>query len=713
MVSTRTPYAVPTPGVHSAPEPLAPAPPAGDTGVTSTDTGRTSTDRAVATMSAETTHDRPEAGRPRPAPDGAGAHVTEKEAREVAEAARESAWTRPSFAKGLYLGRFDLGLIHPPPAADRDEQARGEAFLERLGEVLAGVDASRIEREARIRDEDLAALADIGAFGMKIPTEYGGLGLSMATYGRALMLVGSVNASLGAMLSAHQSIGVPEPVKLVGTTEQKQRFLPRCAAGAISAFLLTEPDVGSDPARVATAATPTEDGTGYLLDGVKLWTTNGVVAELLVVMARVPAHDGSRGGITAFVVEADAEGVTVENRNAFMGLRGLENGVTRFHRVRVPVENRLGAEGAGLKIALTTLNAGRLSIPAMCAAAGKWSLKIAREWSTERVQWGRPVGQHAAVAEKVAFIAATAFGLESVLEVSARLADAGDTDIRIEAALAKLWSSEMAWRVADELVQVRGGRGYESAESLAARGERAVPAEQVLRDLRINRIFEGSTEIMHLLIAREAVDEHLKAAGELADPDADLHTKARAAAGASGFYARWLPTLVTGAGDRPGSYAEFGPLATHLRFVERSSRKLARQTFYGMSRWQGKMEYKQVFLGRVVDIGAELFAMAAACSRAETLRQEAADGVDPARGRSAVALADAFCGQARVRVARLFDALWSNTDSADVALTRAVLAGEHTWLEGGVLDPSEGTGPWIASWSPGPSAGESVWRPVR
>ncbi len=668
-------------------------------------------------MSAQTQHRGP--GEAAGGPGGNGG-VSEKEARAVAEAARESAWTRPSFAKELYLGRFDLGLIHPPPAADPEEQARGEEFLARLREVCAGIDAARIEREARVPDEDLAALADIGAFGMKIPTEYGGLGLSMATYGRALMLVGSVNASLGAMLSAHQSIGVPEPVKLVGTTDQKQRFLPRCAAGAISAFLLTEPDVGSDPARVATTATPTGDG-GYLLDGVKLWTTNGVVAELLVVMARVPAHDaghdggheGGRGGITAFVVETASEGVTVENRNAFMGLRGLENGVTRFHQVRVPAENRLGAEGQGLKIALTTLNAGRLSIPAMCAAAGKWSLKIAREWSSERVQWGRPVGHHAAVAEKVAFIAATAFGLESVLEVSARLADAGSTDIRIEAALAKLWSSEMAWRVADELVQVRGGRGYESAASLAARGERAVPAEQVLRDLRINRIFEGSTEIMHLLIAREAVDEHLKAAGELADPDADLQTKARAAAGASGFYARWLPRLVTGAGDRPGSYADFGPLATHLRFVERSSRKLARQTFYGMSRWQGKMEYKQVFLGRVVDIGAELFAMAAACSRAETLRQEASTAGEVPRGRAAVELADAFCGQARVRVGRLFDALWSNTDSADVALTRSVLAGEHTWLEEGVLDPSEGTGPWIASWRPGPSAGESVWRAVR
>jgi alkylation response protein AidB-like acyl-CoA dehydrogenase len=542
---------------------------------------------------------------------------------------------------------------------------------------------------------------------MKIPREYGGLGLTTSSYGKALMLASSAHPSIGALLSAHQSIGVPEPVKLVGTPEQKEAFLPRCAAGAISAFLLTEPDVGSDPARLATTAIPTADGTAYLLDGVKLWTTNGVVADLLVVIARVPARDGRKGGITAFVVEGSSPGITVERRNSFMGLRGIENGLTRFHQVRVPAENRLGNEGDGLKIALTTLNAGRLAIPAMCAAAGKWALKIAREWSSERVQWGRPIGEHDAVAEKIAFIAATTYALESVLELSAQLADAGSKDIRIEAAIAKLWASEMAWKIADELVQIRGGRGYETAESLRARGERAVPAEQILRDSRINRIFEGSSEIMRLLIAREAVDAHLKAAGALADKDATFQDKARAAVGASGFYAKWLPHLVAGRGSAPMSYAEFGPLAEHLRFVERSSRKLARHTFYGMSRWQAKLEYRQVFLGRVVDIGAELFAMTAACSRAEMLRAD-----DDVRGRQAVQLADAFCDQSRMRVETLFAALWTNTDATDSRLARSVLAGDYTWLEEGVLDPSEGTGPWIAAWSPGPSEKESVWRPV-
>jgi hypothetical protein len=364
--------------------------------------------------------------------------------------------------------------------------------------------------------------------------------------------------------------------------------------------------------------------------------------------------------------------------------------------VRVPAENIVGGIGNGIKIAVRTLNTGRLSLPAMCVAAGKYALMVTRQWSRERVQGGRPIGEHAAVAEKVAFIAATAFGLEAVLDMSAHMADEGRNDIRIEAALAKLWCSEMAWRVADEFVQVRGGRGFETAESLAARGERPIPAEQMLRDLRINRIFEGSTEIMHLLIAREAVDAHLSAAGDIIDPKVDVRGKARAVVRAGGFYGKWLPQLVVGPGRVPTSYREFGRLGKHLRFVERSSRKLARSTFYGMSRWQGRLEFQQGFLGRVVDIGAELFAMSSAVVRAEMLRAEGRNGTE------AYELADLFCRQARLRVERLFDALWSNTDAADARLARRVLEDRYTWLEQGIFDPAP-DGAWIASSAPGPS----------
>jgi len=635
-------------------------------------------------------------------PAAAQSQVTERQARQVAEAARETEWRKPSFGKELFLGRLRLGLIDPWPQPDAESVAKGKVFLDKLDDFTRNqIDGAQIERDAFIPDDVLTGLAGLGAFGMKIDEKYGGLGLSNLDYCRALMLVGSGNPALSALLSAHQSIGVPQPLKLFGTPQQKETFLPRLAAGEISAFLLTEPDVGSDPARMSSTAIPTPEGD-YVLNGVKLWATNGTVASLLVVMAQVPKSEGHRGGITAFVVETESEGVTIERRNAFLGLRGLENSVTRFHDVRVPKENVIGKEGQGLKIALTTLNTGRLSLPAMCVGAGKWCLNVAREWSAQRVQWGRPVGEHEAVATKIAFIAATTYGMESMLDLCCMLADDDHNDIRIEAALVKLYASEMAWLIADELIQIRGGRGYETAASLAARGERAIGVEQLLRDLRINRIFEGSTEIMHLLIAREAVDKHLSVAGDIIEPDADLRRKAKAGAKAGAFYAWWLPTLAVGAGHVPGGYASFGPLARHVRYVERASRRLARSTFYGMARWQGRLERRQRFLARIVDIGAELFAMSAACVRARAERDTRPEGVE---------LADVFCRQARSRADAHFRGLWRNTDARDVALAKKVAAGRYVSVESGVL-PQPPKGDWVEQWAPGPSREKDVRRRI-
>jgi alkylation response protein AidB-like acyl-CoA dehydrogenase len=612
------------------------------------------------------------------------AQVSEKDARQVAEAAREAEWKLPSFGKELFMGNFRLDLIHPQPKLDAAAVEKGERFLDDLRRFLeTEVDPHQIERDAKIPDGVIDGLKSIGAMGMKVAEEYGGLGLSQVYYNRALALAGTWHAAISTLLSAHQSIGLAEPLRMFGSEEQKREWLPKVARTHVSAFLLTEPDVGSDPARLGSTAVPTPDGSGYVVNGRKLWATNGAIADVVVVMAQVPKSDGHRGGISAFILPYDTKGVTVEHRNKFMGLRGIENSVTLLEDVFVPKENLIGKEGAGLKIALSTLNTGRLALPAICVGVSKWSTKIAREWARERVQWGRPVGQHDAVAQKVAYIAATAFGLEAMLDVASRLADDKKNDIRIEAALAKLLGSEMGWTVVDELLQVRGGRGYETAESLEARGEEPIPVEQALRDMRINRVFEGSTEIMHLLIAREAVDQHLQVAGDILDPDTDLKAKARSAVQAGAFYTRWLPQLVTGEGQKPGAYDEFGPLARHMRFVERSARKQARATFYGMGRWQAKMEYKQTFLGRIVDIGAELFAIASAAVYAQTIKQE-----QPERAEQAVELADMFCRQARRRVDTLFHDLWANDDDANYKSAQKVLEGRYEWLEEGIVDPS-------------------------
>jgi hypothetical protein len=293
------------------------------------------------------------------------------------------------------------------------------------------------------------------------------------------------------------------------------------------------------------------------------------------------------------------------------------------------------------------------------------------------------------VAQKIAFIAGTAFGLEAMTDVASRMADDKRRDIRIEAAIAKLYCSERAWEVIDTMVLVRGGRGYETARSLAARGEKPVPAEQMLRDMRINRIFEGSTEIMHLMIAREAVDQHLQIAGDILLGGGGPVEKAKLGLKAGAFYAKWFPSLAVGDGQNPSAFDEFGPLAKHLRFAERSARKLARSTFYAMGRYQAKLEHKGALLGRIVDIGAELFAIGAACTYASTLA-----GKDPVNREAVYELAELFCQQARRRAERLFDELWSNDDDAQYRTAQQILQNRYAFFERDVVDPA-GEGPMI------------------
>lgn len=609
-------------------------------------------------------------------------HVSELEARQVAEAARETEWSMPSFVRELFLGKLNLGLIDPPPVPDPEEQKRAQSFMDDVMVFLATIDGEAVEESAKVPQTAIDHLKRIGAFGIKIPREYGGLGLSQTSYNRTIALISTKCAAVGVLLSAHQSIGVPQPLKMFGTDQQKKKYLPRLAQGAISAFALTEPDVGSDPARMSATADPTEDGTAYILNGEKLWCTNGPIAEIMVVMARTPAQDGKRKGITAFIVEADWPGVETLHRCEFMGLRGIENGVIKFTNVRVPRENVLWGEGRGLKLALVTLNTGRLTIPATCTVAGKWCLQVARRWAAVRTQWGAPVGKHDAVAQMIGNMAASTFAMEAIAELSAGLADAGKSDIRLEAALAKLFNSEAAWKIADDLMQIRGGRGYETAASLAARGEPPIAVERVMRDLRINLIFEGSSEIMRLFIAREAVDPHLSRAGGMIDPTAKAGAKVKGALNLGVHFAGWYPQLVAGWGHWP-RYSGYGRLSPHMRFVERASRKLGRTLFYAMARFGPKLEKRQSVLFRLVDVGAELFAMSATCVRAKYLiKQNPAD-------RSPEILADLFCRGARKRVRRLFADVFSNHDQLTYRTAQDVLAGRFEWLERGIINAPE------------------------
>jgi alkylation response protein AidB-like acyl-CoA dehydrogenase len=541
----------------------------------------------------------------------------QKAALEMAEAARDER-QNSGLAASLFFGEPDFSRHIPFSPQSEEDRDQGDAFLNRLRNVLdTHADPDAIDRTGEIPDSLLQELAAIGAFGIKIPMKYGGLGLSQTNYSRAAMLLGGECGNLAALLSAHQSIGVPQPLILFGTEEQKARYLPRCAKGEISAFALTETDVGSDPAKMTTLAVPDGDDH-FILNGEKVWCTNSLKSGLIVVMAKTPSPERPHA-TTAFIVESDWPGVEIICRCRFMGLRALYNGVVRFENVRVPRANILGGEGKGLKVALTTLNTGRITLPAACVGLAKRCVGISRRWASRRVQWGQPIGRHAAIADKLARMKADAFAMEAVVRYVSSLVDKDKhADVRLEAAIAKLWGSERAWEIVNDTMQIRGGRGYETADSLKARGEEPEPVERLMRDCRINTIFEGSSEIMRLFIAREALDPHLKIGAEVVNSTLPWKKRASAALKAGWVYSRWYPRkwLPGGAGEAADRLHP--ALRDDLNAVSRESRRLARTLFHQMILNGPALERRQVLLAHLVDIGAELFVWSCALGFAES-----------------------------------------------------------------------------------------------
>jgi alkylation response protein AidB-like acyl-CoA dehydrogenase len=596
-------------------------------------------------------------------------NASEDQARELVESSRQTDWEGKGFLRNMFLGDLRVDWIDPFPETKlTDEYLAFERKLETF--FVNEVDSVKIDATGEYGDDVINGLRALGAFGMKIPKEYGGLGFTNVEYCKALEIIGRYDGNITALLSAHQSIGVPQPVKLFGTPEQKKTWLPRCAAGAISAFALTEPDVGSDPARLGTQVTKDADGN-YIITGEKLWCSNGTIAELFVVMAR----DHSTNKISAFIVEANSPGVEVAYRCRFMGLRALANGLIRFTNVKATPFQLLGKEGDGLKIALITLNTGRLSIPAACVGSAKAMLEECRRWSVERVQWGQSVGKHEVIGHKLADMAATTYGMECLSYLATELSEVKGYDIRLEASAAKEWCTTRGWTVIDEAMQIKGGRGYETEISLAGRGDRPMGIERAMRDSRINRIFEGSSEIMHLMMARELVDKHLKVAGAMLDKKATIGSMLSALPGILAFYAPWYIKLWLGWLWRP-SYSKYGPLARHLKFVESSSRKLAREVFHGMALYQARMEKKQAFMFRAVDIAMELCVMTATVVRTQRMLENRT-----AEGKASAELADLFCRNATHFVNQRFRELWANDDDVKYGVGRAVMEQKHVWLE--------------------------------
>lgn len=604
---------------------------------------------------------------------------------ELAEASRESEWNYPSFVRELFHGRLSWELVHPFPEQSEADKKVGTEYLEKMKEFLkAHLDPDEVDKTGEIPEDVMKGLAEMGAFAMKISKEYDGLGLSQVNYNRIIHMVASYCGSTAVLLSAHQSIGVPLPLSLCGTEEQKKKYLPRFRKGAISGFALTEPEAGSDPRNMKTTATPTDDGKYYLINGEKLWCTNGNIADILIVMCLTPPkieRGKEKKQITAFIVETNTPGFKVAHRSSFMGLHGIKLGVLKFDNVKVPKENILLGEGQGLKLAFLTLNTGRLTIPAASTGMSKWCLYVARTWAKERKQWGSPVGEHQAIAQKLSSIASSTYAMDAVTWISSHMADAKKLDIRLEAAISKLFASEASWRVIDDTFQIRGGRGFETGPSLTARGEKGFAVERMFRDARINMIIEGTSQIMHLFIAREALDPHLKRIQSVLNSRAPVLKRLKAAISVGVYYAFWLPKLflptfaLGGFKDLPGS------LRAHMMFVQRSSKRLAREIFMNMLIYQQKLEAQQNILNRFVDIGVDLYVMSVVCSYTLSQLKEKRGEMEG----SPVELADLFCRDARARIAGNFHDVWCNRDRKSVGVAKKLMAGEFAWLENQIV----------------------------
>ena len=595
----------------------------------------------------------------------------EAAALEIAEAGRDQ--LNKTFAGGLYNGDANFKDIFPFPEQSKEEAAEGKTFSNNLNSVFANyIDPDWIDEHEEIPDVVFEKLADIGAFAIKIPKEYGGRGLSQTNYSKAAMICGAKCGNTSALLSAHQSIGVPQPLLMYGTKEQKEKYLPKFANGAVSAFALTENLVGSDPSQMTTEASLCEDGENYILNGEKLWCTNDTKADVIVVMARTPDKKGKKQ-ITAFIVDMDMPGVDVITRCRFMGLKALYNGIIRFNQVKIPKENIILGEGRGMKVALGTLNIGRLTLPAICVGAIKEALKICRKWGSDRSQWGRPIGKHAAIADKIANIAADTFAMESMVLLTGQMADSKNHDIRVESAMAKMWGSEAAWKAMDETMQIRGGRGYETVQSLKNRGDDSMPVERPFRDLRVNLIFEGSSEIMRLILAREALDPHIKAAGASLDSRLPIKKRIVGAMKALWFYTKWYPKQWL-------SFSHSLPKGIHpsfkkkLKYVSKTSRKLARKLFHSMILHGAGIDKQQLLLARLSEIGAELFVISASISRAQSQlgKQDEKDLLH---------LVDCIFNNSKLRINQKFNALKNNNDKQNYSLAKKVLDEDYKFLE--------------------------------
>ncbi|HSA63874.1 MAG TPA: acyl-CoA dehydrogenase family protein [Nitrospira sp.] len=600
-----------------------------------------------------------------------------------------------SFMTGLFAGDPDFSLLATPdePA---EQKAAWEEFRPRLEDFLIHhVDPDEIDRTAKIPDAVITGLFSIGAFGMKIPKEYGGLGFSYQNYGRALMLIAGWSNILSLTVAVPQSIGIAMPVLLFGTEEQKRRYLPIVAREAVSAFALTEPLTGSDAANIQTEAV--FDGNGhYVVNGEKLWCTNGPIARYITLIARVPARRKEQGGHsvwipvpegkdaeqsvhTAFVLDMKTPGVQIRQRCQFEGCRGIENAHITLTDVHIPASNLIGEVGRGLKYALTILNVGRaVSIPAICLGMAKQAWQPTLDQANRRVTFQKPLAEWQTQRMRVGRMAARLFAMEALASVVWRLADQHRYDVRIEAAIAKIFSSETTIQFLKDAQTIFGGMGYETADSKRVRGEPAFGIEQLVRDAEMYRIGEGATDILRPFVAREALNMHLERAKDYLDermsPTRRMSELARLIRFYVLWYARlWMPRRLPSQG-----LLQHPKVRSHLRFVERASRRLARSVLYTMLWHRQALRDEQGRQSRIEMVGEDLLLIAVTSLYAQQQQRAAGTGVWD--------LAEEVFREASLRVKHQIRELLLNHDTPPTILGTKALSGIYPSLSKGIIE---------------------------
>ena len=614
---------------------------------------------------------------------------------ERIEEARERL-TGQSFMAALFAGKPDFSLLLAPEEAAEDK-AEWEEFHPRLEAFLTiHVDPDEIERTGKIPDAVLKGLFALGAFGMKIPRQYGGLGFSYTNYGRALMLMASWSNALALTVAVPQSIGIAMPILMFGNEEQKRKYLPIVAREAISAFALTEPMTGSDAANIATEAILNSAGTAFVVNGEKLWCTNGPIARYVTLIARVPANRTQQNGQpmwvpvpngkgaddhihTAFILDMQTAGVHVRQHCQFEGCRGIENAHMTFTDVHIATENVVGEVGRGLKYALTILNVGRaVSIPAICLGMAKQAWQPTLDRANQRLTFQKPLGTRQTQRMRLGRMASNLFAMEALALTAWRLADQHNYDVRIEAAIAKLFCSEQTIQFLKDAQIIFGGMGYETAHSKWLRGEPAFGIEQLVRDAEMYRIGEGATDILRPFVAREGLNLHLERAGHLFDEEVTGVRRLTELRRLLKFYLPWYRSQWASSRLPSRSELQHSKVRSALRFVERTSRRMARTIFYAMLLHRQALRDDQGRQNRIEMVGEDLLVIAATALYAEAQERTA--------GRSEVwDLTEEIFLEAQLRVERNIRELIRNQDGGVAAIGERALSGGYPSLSRGII----------------------------